>query len=110
MLARACHLNIIVPFPAGRWHGNLHDARQIFCRKTVTGLGKIGQRALEHDLTAQTTGLGTNVDNPVGSLHDLLVMLDHHHSVAEVAQTLEHTDQLLRIAGMQTYRRLVENV
>ena len=38
--------------------------------------------ALEDNLSAQTSGIGTDVDQIVGSSHDLFVVLHHDHCVA----------------------------
>ena len=46
----------------------------------------------------------------VGRPHRALVVLDHDHRVAEVAQPLERADQSLVVALVQADRRLVEDV
>ena len=55
-------------------------------------------------------GAGTHVHDPVGRAHHLLVVLDHDHGVAEVAQPLERDDQAPVVALVQTDRGLVEDV
>ncbi len=46
----------------------------------------------------------------VGGPHRALVVLDHDHGVAEVAQPVERRDQLFVVALVQTDRGLVEHV
>ena len=51
-----------------------------------------------------------HVDEVVGGAHRALVVLDHEHRVADVAQSLERPDQPLVVALVQPDRRLVEDV
>ena len=67
-------------------------------------------RALRHELAAVLAGAGAEVHHVVGRPHRALVMLDHDHGVAEVAQPLERGDQALVVALVQADRRLVEDV
>jgi hypothetical protein len=52
----------------------------------------------------------SEVDQVVGGHHRALVVLDHDHRVAEVAQPVERRDQLLVVALVQADRGLVEHV
>ena len=67
-------------------------------------------RALGDHLAAQLAGAGAEVDDPVGFLHRLLVVLDHQHRVAEVAQPLQRRDEPAVVSLVQPDGRLVENV
>ena len=79
-----------------------------------------GQRLLDpHDLLGGPRGddvaavlarRGPHVDQVVGGPHGALVVLDHQHGVAEVAQALQGRDQPLVVALVQADRRLVEDV
>ncbi len=51
-----------------------------------------------------------HVDQVVRRAHRALVVLDHEHGVAEVAQPLQRRDQPLVVALVQADRRLVEDV
>ena len=51
-----------------------------------------------------------HVDEPVGRAHHLLVVLDHEHGVAEIAQALECPDQLVVVPLVKADRRLVQDV
>ena len=55
-------------------------------------------------------GPGPEVDDVVGGADRLLVVLDHEHGVAEVAQALERVEQPAVVALVQADRRLVEDV
>ena len=55
-------------------------------------------------------GARAHVDQVVGGVHGLLVVLDDEHGVAEVAQALERADELRVVALVQADRRLVEDV
>ena len=66
--------------------------------------------ALRDDPPAVLAGARAEVDEVVGRAHRLLVVLDHDHRVAEVAQPLERRDQLGVVALVQADRGLVEDV
>ena len=55
-------------------------------------------------------GAGTDVDDPVGGAHRLLVMLDDDEGVADVAQPLQGVDQPRVVALVQTDARFVEDI
>ena len=67
-------------------------------------------RALGDDVAAVLAGAGAEVDEVVGRAHRALVVLDHDHGVAEVAQALQGRDQLRVVALVQADRGLVEDV
>ena len=52
----------------------------------------------------------TDVHDEIGGAHGVLVVLDHEHGVAEVAELPERGEQLVVIALVQPDGRLVENV
>ncbi len=62
------------------------------------------------DLSAVLAGARADVDDPVGLLDRVLVVLDDEHGVPEVAQADEGVDQPAVVALVQTDRRLVEHV
>ena len=53
---------------------------------------------------------GPEVDDPVGRLDDVEVVLDHEHGVAGVDQPLQHHEQLAHVVEVQPGGRLVEDV
>src|SRR5258708_29217262 len=46
------------------------------------GLGDLLRRAARDDLAAAVAAFGAEIDDPVGGLDDLEIVLDHHHGVA----------------------------
>ena len=73
-------------------------------------LGDFGRRAGGDHVATVLAGAGAEVDEVVGGEHRALVVLDHDHGVAEVAQPVEGRDQLLVVALVQADRGLVEHV
>jgi hypothetical protein len=55
-------------------------------------------------------GAGADVDHVVGGADRVLVVLDHDHRVAEVAQALERFEQARIVALVQADRGLVEHI
>src|SRR3981081_4065521 len=53
---------------------------------------------------------GSHVDDVIGGADRFIVMLDHDHRVAEVAQASERRQQALIVALMQADGRLVEHI
>ena len=68
------------------------------------------RRALGNDLPSVYTPFRSQIDDPIGSLDDIQVVLDHHHCVAVIAQPVQHVEQLLDIVEVQAGGRLVEDV
>ena len=67
-------------------------------------------RALGDDAAARVTRLGTHVDDPVGRLDHVEIVLDDDDRVSLLHETVEHLEQLVDVVEMQAGRRLVENV
>ena len=67
-------------------------------------------RALGDDQAAARAALGAHVDDPVGVLDDVEVVLDDDDRVALVDQALEDVEQLADVLEVQAGRRLVEDV
>ena len=68
------------------------------------------ERALVHNSAAFASGAGTEVDDPVGRAHHLLVVLDDDNGVAAVAESFQRGDKPLVVPRVESDRRLVENV
>jgi hypothetical protein len=62
------------------------------------------------DLPTVFAGARTDVDHPVGVLDGVLVVLDDHHGVAEIAKARERLDEAVVVPLVQADRRLVEHV
>ena len=112
VLARAATVSLR-PSPRRRWAGS--SMREVAAQVAAGQAGlrrahHLGGRARRHDLPAVPAGARAEVDDPVGLLHRLVVVLDHHHRVADVAQVLERRQQLLVVALVQADRGLVQHV
>jgi diacylglycerol O-acyltransferase / wax synthase len=59
---------------------------------------------------AAVAALGAEVDDPVGGLDDVEVVLDHDDRVALVDQAVQHVEQLADVVEVQPGGRLVEDV
>ncbi len=55
-------------------------------------------------------GAGADIDHIIGGEHGILVMLDHDHGVAEVAQPPERAEQALIVALVQADGGLVQHI
>ena len=90
--------------------GDLPEAGEILPGEAV-GVGHhLVGRAFGHHLAAMHAGARPHVDHVVGGEDRLLVMLDHEHGVAHVAQRLERVEQPRIVALMQPDRRLVQHI
>ena len=72
------------------------------------GASEFAQRTVEYDLPAVLSGARADVQDPIGGLHHLGIVLDHDQGVAGVAQTLHDADDPADIARMKSDGRLVE--
>ena len=66
--------------------------------------------AFSHDLPTTVAPFGTDVDDPVGSLDDVQIVLDDNDTVALLDQLMQHLKELADILKMEAGRRLVQNV
>src|SRR5450759_3547808 len=67
-------------------------------------------RAGGDDQASGGAALRAEVDNPVGRLDDVEVVLDHQHRVAAVHQLVQHLEQHADVLEVQAGGRLVEDV
>ena len=68
------------------------------------------RRPFGDDPPSACAPLGAHVDDPVGRLHDVEVVLDHDHRVAQGGEAVEDFEELADVVEMQARRRLVEDV
>ena len=61
-------------------------------------------------LAAILTSAGAEIENAIGSLHNVGIVLDHQNRVSQVAKVVKNFHQPVRIARMQADRWLVEHV
>ena len=67
-------------------------------------------RARGDDPAATAASFGPEVDHPVGTLHDIEVVLHDEHRVARLDEPLEHREQLPHVGHVEAGRWLVEDV
>ena len=60
------------------------------------------------DLPALVAGVGAQVNDPVGRLHNVEVVLDDQHRVAGIHEPLEDSKQHAHVVEVQAGGRLVE--
>ena len=68
------------------------------------------RRALDDDAAALIAGFGAEVDDPVGRLDHVEIVLDDDDRVAQIDQAIEHVEQLADVVEVQAGGRLVEDV
>src|SRR5262245_33915144 len=79
-------------------------------RVRALDLGDLLGRSDGDHLAARLAALGAEVDDPVGLLDHVEVVLDHEHRVARVGEPLEDLEQLLDVGEVKAGSRLVEDV
>ena len=96
----------------GRRSGIAHRqfAREIFAGQRFRIVHDIGGRALRDDMAAMHAGAGADVQHMIGQADGVLVMLDHDHGIAEVAQPLQRFQQPRIVALVQADRGLVQHI
>src|SRR3984885_1868333 len=65
---------------------------------------------LRHHASARFSAFGAEVNDPVGLLDHVQIMLDDQHGVAERNEPVQHVEQLLHVVEMQAGRWLIQNV
>ena len=96
--------------PALRWHRDAQLATEIPCSQRVRMLDHIGDRSLDHHLTAKTSGARPEIDHVIRFTNRVLVVLHHDHRVAQVTQASKRVEQQCVVPLVQPDARLVEDV
>ena len=97
--------------PGGQHAGQDQPRVRGHARPRRRGLGDDHlRRALRDDLAPADTRLGAEIDDPVGALDHVNVVLDDDDGVAEIDEALQDFEQLPHIVEVQPRRRLVEQV
>ncbi len=86
------------------------DASEVLAGRRSGDLGHGLRRARGDDPTAAEAARRSEVDDPVGRLDHVEVVLDHEHRVALLDEPVEDLEQLLDVGEVETGRRLVEQV
>ena len=66
--------------------------------------------ALGNHVAARIAAFGAQIDQPVGGLNHVEVVLDDNHRVSGVGQAVQHVQQVLDVGEMQPGGGLVEDV
>ena len=101
--------------PCWRWAAALRQRDAAGPRQVLAGdrsgqLEQLLDRTGVHHLAAVLPCPGADVDHVVGHHDRVLVVLDHQHRVAEVAEPHERLDELVVVALVEPDGRLVEHV
>ena len=110
MHRRTLDLDIAIPWTAHRGQRNGLTPREVSSRIAWGFLSYFGGWPSIDDLTTIAPGIGSDVDDIVGSTHHLLIMLDDNNCVAQVPQAMDDTDEALSITLVQTDTRFVQDV
>src|SRR5687767_1055042 len=92
------------------WLFDFRIAAQVTRRQRSLIIQQSGVVAFVDHSSTQLTRRGTDVENVIRGTHHLSVVLDDEHSVADVAQVFEQTNQTVVVAWVQADRGLVEHV
>src|SRR5947209_12055880 len=76
----------------------------------TTNCGNFFRSSTCDDASAVRASFGSKVDQKVGALNDVQVVLDDDYSIAEANQPLQHVEQLAHISEMKTSGWFVKNV
>jgi hypothetical protein len=66
--------------------------------------------ARDDQLAALMTAFGTQIEDPVGALDDIEMMLDHEHGMPSLDQPLETIQEALDISQVQPGRGFIQNI
>ncbi len=104
-----------VPWSATLGDGDVLFVEQILHRIAVRvflqrGFVDIAGITVEDNLPSQTTCIRADVYQMIGSPHDLLVVLDHHHRIAKSLQLFQHVDETVSITRVESDAGLIEDI
>ena len=71
---------------------------------------KLLWRTLKDDLPALVAPFRSHINDPIGVLDDIQIMLDHDHGVACIHQPVDDLQQMTNIRHVQASGRLVHNI
>src|SRR6516162_11083138 len=83
---------------------------EVLPRVARLGRGDVLWGAGGDDMAAGVAAFGAEIDDPIGGLDDLEIVLDDQHRVAGLDQRVQYLEKLPYIVEMQPRRRLVENI
>ncbi len=101
---------LLVDGPALFRHRDFARPGQILAGQAFRVGHDVGWLALGDDLAAMNAGGRAHVDHMVGGENRLLVMFDHQHRIAQVAQALEADQQPVIVALVQADGGFVQHI
>ena len=93
-----------IGMPAFRAHFDLHFPGDIGPGQRVGRLHDVFGSAVRDQAAAVASSPGSQIDDIVGSTNRILIVLDHQHGVAKIAQVFERQQQAIVVAMMQSDR------
>ena len=89
---------------------SLKQRRHIASRNAFLAARHVFRRTGGNDPAAFITAAGTDVDDPVGCLNNIKVVLYDQHGIAGIDQLVQHAKQFLNVVGVQSGCRLIEDI
>lgn len=87
----------------------IHFIAHALSREGFRDLHQVFGQAFEHDAASFLPPVGSKVDNPVGALDHLLVVLDDYQRVAVMHKGIEGLQQFADIVKVESRCGLIEN-
>ncbi len=91
-------------------HRHLQEAGEILPRKAFGVAHDVFGLAFGHHAAAVNAGAGSHVNDMVSRADRILVMLDHDHRIAEIAQPLQRFEQAVIVALVKTDGGFVQHI
>ena len=66
--------------------------------------------AYANNLAAMYTCARADINNAVGSVHSIFIMLNNYNRIAKVTKSFKRTQKFFIISLMKSYARLVKNI
>ena len=110
VLSGSLHLYIVVPRAMGRREVDGLFAQEIAHGMAIASLLKVVHVALIDDFASQASGIRADVDDVVGRTDDFLVVLYHHHRIAQLLELAKHLDEAVGVPAMKADARFVEDI
>src|SRR5260370_3248831 len=85
------------------------------CGKSLAGIRFLGAghllgRALSNDAASGFAAFRTKIDNPIGLLNYVEMVLDDEHGIAKVDEAIEDVKELFYVVKMQASGGLVQDI
>src|SRR5216683_2024692 len=90
--------------------GDAEDAREDLTGVRLFGAGDEFGGALGDDAAAALAALGAKINDPIGLLDDVEMVLDDKHGIAEIDEALQDVEKFSHVVEVQAGGGLVEDV